>query len=73
MGKETQQRNWVAAIFQNTPVCIELARQTTFGQLAEQLGALAEIHGKLMLPVRVRVATAPLFIPADQPSRHIAQ
>jgi hypothetical protein len=34
-------------------------RVRTLAQLAEQLSALGEIHGKLILPVHVRVAAAP--------------
>ena len=59
MRERTQQPNWVAAVFQNAAVRLEVARQTTLAQLAEQLSSLAEVHGKLMLPVHVRVATAP--------------
>ena len=68
MPEMTQQPNWVAAVFQNAAVGLEVARQTTLAQLAEQLSALAEVHGKLMLPVHVRVATAPSW-----QSRHIAR
>jgi hypothetical protein len=37
-------------VFQNAAVSIEFARKTTLAQLAEQLSALGEIHGKLLLP-----------------------
>lgn len=55
MSNKAQQSNWVTAVFQNAAVCIELAHQTTLAQLAEQLGALGEIHGKLIFPVQIRV------------------
>jgi hypothetical protein len=55
MSNKAQQSNWVTAVFQNAAVCIELAHQTTLAQLAEQLGQLGEIHGKLIFPVRIRV------------------
>ena len=58
--KKTPQPNWVTAVFQNAAVSIEFARKTTLAQLAEQLSALGEIHGKLLLPVQVRVA-APVY------------
>jgi hypothetical protein len=45
--KKAQQPNWVTAVFQNAAVSIEFARKTTLAQLAEQLSALGEIHGKL--------------------------
>jgi hypothetical protein len=59
MWEKQQQPNWVTAVFQNAAVSIECAHRTTLAQLAEQLSALGEIHGKLVLPVRVRVAAAP--------------
>jgi hypothetical protein len=55
MSNKAQQSHWVTAVFQNAAVCIELANQTTLAQLAEQLGALGKIHGKLIFPVRIRV------------------
>ena len=55
MSKNAQQPNWVTAVFQNAAVSIEVAHQTTLAQLAEQLGALGELHGKLISPVRIRV------------------
>jgi hypothetical protein len=73
MRERTQQPNWVAAVFQNAAVRLEVARQITLAQLAEQLSALAEVHGKLMLPVHVRVATAPSSFRGDRYSRHIAR
>ena len=60
MSEKAQQPNWVTAVFQNAAVWIACAHRTTLAELAEQLGALGEIHGKLITPVRVRVATAPL-------------
>jgi hypothetical protein len=59
MWEKQQQPNWVTAVFQNAAVSIECAHRTTLAQLAEQLSALGEIHGKLILPVRVRVTEAP--------------
>jgi serine/threonine protein kinase HipA of HipAB toxin-antitoxin module len=73
MRAATQQPNRVAAVFQNAAVGLEVGRQTTLAQLAEQLSALAEVHGKLMLPVQVRVATAPSSMPGNRYSRHIAR
>jgi hypothetical protein len=58
--EKAQQPNWVTAVFQNAAVSIEFARKTTLAQLAEQLSALGEIHGKLLLPVQIRVA-APVY------------
>jgi len=55
MSKNAQQPNWVTAVFQNAAVSIEVAHQTTLAQLAEQLGALGEIHGKLVFPLQVRI------------------
>ena len=54
--EKAQQPNWVTAVFQNAAVSIEFARKTTLAQLAEQLSALGEIHGRLLLPVQVRIA-----------------
>jgi hypothetical protein len=49
--------NQVRAIFQDaTLLAFNLDRETTFGQLAEQIGKLAKFHGGLFLPVRVRLA-----------------
>ena len=62
--EKAQQPNWVTAVFQNSAVSIEFARKTTLAQLAEQLSALGEIHGKLLLPVQVRVA-APVIAPVN--------
>jgi hypothetical protein len=59
MRKKAQQRNRVTAVFQHAAISIEIARQTSLAQLAERLGTLGEIHGKLILPVHVRVAGAP--------------
>ena len=63
--KKTPQPNWLTAVFQNAAVSIEFARKTTLAQLAEQLRALDEIHGKLLLPVQVRVA-APVYSSVKQ-------
>jgi hypothetical protein len=62
--KKTQQPNWVTAVFQNAAVSIEFARKTTLAQLAEQLCALGKIHGKLLLPIQVRVAP-PVIAPIN--------
>jgi hypothetical protein len=52
--------NRVTAIFQNAALTFNVARETTFAQLAEQLSALSEIHGGQPLSVDVRVpAEAP--------------
>ena len=59
MRTKAQRANWVTAFFQNAAVSIQVARQTTLAQLAEYLGALGEVHGELILPVQVRVATRP--------------
>ena len=72
MREKTQQPNWVAVVFQNAAVGLQVARQTTLAQLAEQLSALAEVHGKLMLPVQVHIATAPSSIPG-KPVRPLAR
>ena len=58
MWKRTQQPSWVAAVFQNAAVSINVARQTTFAQLAEKLTVLADIHGQLVQPVHISIATA---------------
>ena len=70
--EKARQPNWVTAVFQNAAVSIEFARKTTLAQLAEQLSALGEIHGKLLLPVQVRVA-APVYSSGKQLSRHVAE
>jgi hypothetical protein len=59
MWEKAQQPSRVTAVFQNAAISIECAHKTTLAQLAEQLSALGEIHGKLILPVHVRVTTAP--------------
>jgi hypothetical protein len=49
--------NRVRAVFQDaTMLAFDSGRETTLGQLAEQLGKLAEFHGGLFLPVQVRLA-----------------
>jgi hypothetical protein len=58
--KRAQQPNSATAVFQNAAVTIECTRKTTLAQLAEQLSALGEIHGKLTLPVYVRAAQSDL-------------
>jgi len=58
MRKRAQQPSWVAAVFQNAAVSINVARQTTFAQLAEKLTVLADIHGQLVQPVHISIATA---------------
>ena len=70
--KKIPQPNWVTGVFQNAAVSIEFARKTTLAQLAEQLRALDEIHGKLLLPVQVRVA-ARVYSSGKQLSRHVAE
>ena len=53
---KAQQPNWVTAVFQNAAVSMKSARKMTLAQLAEQLSALGEIYGELLLPVQVRIA-----------------
>jgi hypothetical protein len=57
MRKKAQRRNRnrVTAVFQSAAVSIELARRTSFAELAEHLDALGEIYGKLVHPVHVRL------------------
>jgi hypothetical protein len=69
--KKTHQTNWVTAVFQNAALSIEFARKTTLAELAAQLNALAEIHGKLLLPVQVRI-TAPVYTSGNS-CRHVAE
>lgn len=59
MSEKAQQPNWVTAVFQNAAVRLACAHRTTLAELAEQLGALGEVHGKLITPVHIRVAAAP--------------
>ena len=73
MRERTQQPNWVAAVFQNAAVSIKVARYTTFAQLAEKLTALADIHGELVRPVHVSIATAPSGTSVYQSSRNAAE
>lgn len=70
MRRTRLEPNWVAAVFQNAAISIEIAGQTTFAQLAEQLNALAHIHGNLMLPVHVRLTAASSRSPSNRPWRH---
>jgi len=72
MGNRAQQPNWVAAVFQNAAVSINVARHTTFAQLAEKLTALADIHGELVRPVHVSIATASSGTSGYQLSRNAA-
>jgi hypothetical protein len=49
--------NQVRAVFQDaTMLAFDSDRSTTLGQLAEEIGKLAEFHGGLYLPVHVRLA-----------------
>jgi len=73
MKRKVQQPNWVIAVFQNTAVSIGFARKTTWAQLAEQLSALGEIHGKLLLPIHVRVALAPAYSPGNPLRRNVTE
>ena len=73
MRERTQQPNWVAAVFQNAAVSIKVARHTTFAQLSEKLTALADIHGELVRPVHVSIATAPSGTSVYQSSRNAAE
>jgi hypothetical protein len=72
MRKRAQEPSWVASVFQNAAVSIQVARHTTFAQLAEKLTALADIHGQLLRPVHVSIATAPSGISVYQSCRHAA-
>jgi hypothetical protein len=54
--KTAQQLNRVTAVFEDAAISFYTVRETTLAQLAEQLGALGQIHGGLLLPVNVRVA-----------------
>jgi hypothetical protein len=72
MRERIQQQNWVAAMFQNALIAIKVTRYTTFAQLAEKLIALADIHGQLVHPVHVRIATAHSSRSGYQSSRHAA-
>jgi hypothetical protein len=54
---KTTQSNRVRAVFQDaTLLAFDLGRETTLGQLAEQISNLARFHGGLFLPVYVRLA-----------------
>ena len=64
-----RQSKRVAAVFQNAVVSFEVARQTTLEQLAGQLGVLAETHGRLMLPVHVRMEATRRPCKPVQPGR----
>ncbi|HMD62847.1 MAG TPA: hypothetical protein VKF83_02595 [Stellaceae bacterium] len=55
MKKTAQKPNRVTAVFYDTRLSFDLAREATFAQLAEQLGMLGEAHGSLPLSVDVRV------------------
>jgi hypothetical protein len=49
------QSNRVSAVFQDaTMLVLDLDREATLGELAEEIGELAKFHGGLFLPVRVR-------------------
>jgi hypothetical protein len=49
--------NRVSAVFQDaTMLVMDLDREATLGQLAEEIGELAKFHGGLFLPVHVRLA-----------------
>ena len=54
--KRGEKPNRVAAVFKEAALFFDLSRGATLAQLAERLGSLGEIHGGLLLPVRVRVA-----------------
>jgi hypothetical protein len=53
--KRGKARNRVTAIFRDAALYFDMARETTLGQLAEQLDALGELHGGLPIAVNVRV------------------
>ena len=53
----TTRSNRVRAVFRDaTMLAFDLGRETTLGQLAEQICNLAQFHGGLFLPVHVRLA-----------------
>jgi len=54
--RTSQQLSRVTAVFRGGALSLDLARETTLAQLAEQLGVLGEIYGGLLLPVNVLVA-----------------
>lgn len=72
MRERIQQPKRVAAMFQNAVISIKVARHTTCAQLAEKLIALADIHGQLVHPVHVRIATAHSSRSGYQSSHHAA-
>jgi hypothetical protein len=47
----------VTAVFRGGARSLDLTRETTLAELAEQLGMLGEIYGGLLFPVKVRLAT----------------
>ncbi|MBV9200906.1 MAG: hypothetical protein JO320_27800 [Alphaproteobacteria bacterium] len=55
MKKFVQKANRVTAVFQHSKLSFDLARGTTFAQLAERLGNLERAHGGPPLSVDVRV------------------
>jgi hypothetical protein len=56
-AQSTARSNQVRAVFRDaTTLAFDLRHGTTLGQLAEQLGELAERHGGLFLPVLVQLA-----------------
>jgi hypothetical protein len=57
LAQTAPRSNQVRAVFQDaTMFAFDLDRETTFGQLAEEIEKLAECHGRLFLPVHVRLA-----------------
>jgi hypothetical protein len=55
-GREIPRSNRVTAVFQDATMrAFDLDRETTFGELAEEIGKLANFHGGLFLPVQVQM------------------
>lgn len=52
---QTLHGNRVMAVFQQAALAFDMPRDTTFEELAEELGALGEIYGGLPLYVDVRL------------------
>jgi hypothetical protein len=53
--KQHERPSRVMAVFQEAALAFNLPRETTLGELAEELGALGKIYGGLPLYVDVRL------------------
>jgi hypothetical protein len=49
--------NRVTAVFSGGALSLDLTRETTLAELAEQLDMLGEIYGGLLFLVKIRLAT----------------